>query len=99
MFCAYRDVLGITINSFDYDEALSKGEAQGLSDLERVNWQEVDRPSFGVVSLYRIGQYHSHVGFVLDDRRMIHCERRVGTLVERLSTPVWIKRHVGYWQR
>ena len=101
VYCAYRDVLSITIPVLDqdYNHDISYSELMALVDKQRPTWQAIERPEPGDVSLYRVGRYHSHVALVMPRGRMLHCEQGAGSICERLDNLVWRGRHVGYFRR
>lgn len=98
IYCAYRDVFADPLPSY---ATADSSEAEWLVDAERAaDWTEVSgSPAVGDVGLYRVAQHGTHVALVVPGSRMLHSEHGLGTVSERLTTPIWAKRNVGYFRR
>lgn len=100
VYVAFRDVVGVDIGDYssEYRASVTYRELAALIDRERPAWVQVaGKIKNGDVSLYRVGKYETHVGLIVN-RRLLHCESGVNTVLEDLETPVWSKRHVNYYR-
>lgn len=102
VYCAYLHVAGLTINSLsdEYNEDVSLKELMSIvmSEADRRQWSEVEKPEPLDIGVYRVGPYYSHVSLVLEGGRMLHCDNDIGSVVERLENLVWSKRRIGYFR-
>lgn len=105
IYVAYRDVLGKTIydGADQYDDTGSTPRSrEQLNELFRANmaeWSRVDglpRPTD--VALFNVAGRPLHVGLMLDQRRMLHCEEKIGTFVERIDGAAWARRLEGIYR-
>ncbi len=100
----YREVLGINLPSYTADYSDAGGSVESREVLRQLitrhlpKWTSVARVEPGDVVLLNIGGRPIHVGLALGDGRMLHAERKVGTLVERLSSPIWARRVEGFYR-
>lgn len=100
----HREVLGVAIPSYTdsyRDAGRSKSSRVQLQDLIQTNmpkWDRIDDPLPGDAVLLNIGGRPIHVGLAIGAGRMLHTERRVCTLIERLSSPIWEKRIEGFYR-
>lgn len=101
---AYRECLGLSLPSHadayaDAGESrTTRGEVAAVAVAERARWLEIDAPSAADVVLLTLAGRPVHVGLMLDGRRFLHAERGVGTIIERLASPIWAKRIGGYYR-
>lgn len=58
----------------------------------RLPWRPLD------VALFRIAGRPVHVGMMVDPVRVLHAEEKVGTFVERIASPMWVKRLEGVYR-
>ena len=105
MLCVFhRDVLGVTLPSYvdDYQDAGESPESRkGLRDLIATNlgaWRRVDEPEPGDGVLLNIGGRPIHVGLAIGDGLMLHTERKINTVIERLASPMWARRIEGFYR-
>lgn len=101
VYCFYLHVFGVNVGSFssEYDEKVTYDELSKLIDVEKERWiRAIGNPEIGDVSLYRVGKFRTHVGVVLPERKLLHCEARIGTVIEPLTTPIWHERHEAYYR-
>ncbi len=105
MLCVfYREVLGVVLPSYvdDYQDAGECPESRkGLRDLMAANmgaWHRVDEPEPGDGVLLLIGGRPIHVGLALGGGLMLHTEKRINTVIERLDSPMWAKRVEGFYR-
>jgi cell wall-associated NlpC family hydrolase len=62
------------------------------------SWEEVAEAVAGVVVLFKVEGFNSHLGFVLDNGRFIHVIAGQNVVVQSLSHPSWEKRIVGFYR-
>ena len=104
IFVFHRDVLGVKLPSYTecYQDAGHSVESrQRLSTLIKTNmgaWRRVESPEPGDVVLLNIGGRPIHVGLAIGDGRMLHTERRINTVIERLASPMWARRIEGFYR-
>lgn len=101
---AYKDILGIELPSFtdDYvDAGNTKASRRVINDIilsQKLNWAKVIDPKPLDVVLFRFGDTQTHLGLVIDKDRFIHCERKINTVIERLSSLKWERRIEGIYR-
>lgn len=104
ILCAFRDVHGVTLPAFEMGYATAGETRQdreaiaGLIDSGRPFWRPVAAPAASDVALLNIGGRPVHVGLMLDTRRMLHAEKKIGTAVERVTAPMWRDRIEGFYR-
>lgn len=104
IFSCYRDVLHTEIPSFvdDYvDAGDSKASRRVINDIvifQKRNWEKIKNPKPFDVVLFRFGESQTHVGLVIDEKRFIHCEKKINTVVETLDCMKWKKRIEGVYR-
>ena len=102
VFLYYRDVLGRPVPS--YVNGYSDKDVAGndtLAALIRTNmtgWYQVDHPQPGDVALFRMSGRPVHVALIVDERRALHAEDKLGVFIEKLNSPMWGKRLVGIYR-
>lgn len=90
----YRRVHGSEVPPLDSPQSFELMEG-AAKEFAATSWKQVEKKP-GCVALIRVGRYLSHVGFVLDNNRMIHCwEGSKGVVIERIDQ--WERRIVGYY--
>jgi cell wall-associated NlpC family hydrolase len=90
--CARRD--GITLPDFGFADNQARISAMMGATLPQ--WHETAAAP-GVVALLRVGRWVSHVGYLLDENRMIHTwSESGGVTIERLD--IWKHRIVGLYK-
>ncbi len=100
----YRDVKGVALPSYaeSYQDAGHSVESRKvLSALFAANmgaWRRVDAPEPGDVVSLNIGGRPIHVGLALGGGLMLHTERRINTVIERLDSPMWARRIEGFYR-
>lgn len=89
----YRRVHEVRIPDFRSPQDFSAMHDLGAEQSQ--SWGQVkQRAGCGV--LIRIGRFNSHVGFLIDDNRLIHCwEGSRGVVVERVDQ--WAHRITGFY--
>lgn len=100
----YREVLGIDLPAHDvgYETAGETRQDRAaigvMVEAERVAWQSVDRPIMGDLLLLRCHARPIHVGVMVDRARFLHAEKKIGTVIERVSSPIWSRRIEGVYR-
>lgn len=101
---AYRDVLGVDLPTFidDYvdpgDSDASRRVIQDIILMQKRNWEKVSKPKAMDVVLFRFGDTQTHLGLMVDDKCFLHCERNIGTVIERLGCAKWKSRVEGVYR-
>jgi cell wall-associated NlpC family hydrolase len=67
-------------------------DGAALADLPRVG-----AATAGDIVLLRTGPAEHHVGVMVDRWRMIHAWKGIGVLVERINSPLWLRRILGFY--
>ncbi len=105
MLCVFhREVMGVILPSYteSYQDAGHSAESrQRLSNLFAANmgaWRRVERPEAGDGVLLLIGGRPIHVGLALGGGLMLHTERKINTVIERLASPMWARRIEGFYR-
>jgi len=63
-----------------------------LADLPRMI-----HPNVGDVVLLRMGVNEHHLGVMVDSCRMLHASRNCAAIIERVNSPLWQRRVMGYY--
>lgn len=58
---------------------------------------QIPRPVPGCVVLLRMSPTQHHLAFMVDAYRMIHASATLGCVVERVLSPLWQRRVIGYY--
>ena len=110
---SFHEILGIELPSYEdqYEDDDVRGSAR-LGELVAAQlgeWavvplnRDASRPyTFAKpmdVAVFRLHGRPLHTGLVLDQARMLHTEHKIGTVIERLSSPMWAKRLEGIYRR
>ena len=85
--CGYRDVLGVSLPSYDdYDTVRNHKALVGLFTRSVLGWSKVPDAAEGCVALIYRGGLPLHAGLVVaNGRRILHCEEGVGTVHEPIE--------------
>lgn len=102
--CSYKDILGVELPNF-IDNYVNAGDTKAsrriIHDIivsQKLNWDKVDKPKPLDIVLFRFGDTETHLGLVIDKDRFIHCEKKINTVIERLSSAKWEKRIEGIYR-
>lgn len=88
--------LGKQVPDYVSDEAeLHRQLGAGAATL--ADMPQLARPVPGCVVLLRMSAEHHHIAFMVDAYRMIHASAKVGCVIERLMSPLWQRRVIGYY--
>lgn len=99
----YDEVLKINLPSHDAgyvtagDNAQDREVIQDMIDSARPMWKP-SSPEAGDVLLMRISGRPVHVGVIVDSGRFLHTEKRIGTVIERMASPMWARRIEGVYR-
>jgi cell wall-associated NlpC family hydrolase len=104
MQCAYKDVLLRELPSY-LDEYVDAGDTEASRRViqdnilaQKHNWDQVDKPQAMDVAFFKLGNTGTHLGLMIDDKSFIHCEKRIGTVIERLDSAKWKSRVEGVYR-
>lgn len=103
IYLYYRDVCKNPVPGYesDYEDEDVSGTRR-LANLmleHEPEWFRVERPRAGDVALFNLRGRPVHVGLMIDQRRALHAERRIGVVVEPVDSLLWAKRLEGVYRR
>lgn len=90
----YRDILGITLEDYDY---ASRVDAGALIDVHRTRWKQLAEPEHWAVAVIRNGLDPMHCGIIVDHDLMLHTHAGGASCVVRFQSPNWAPRILGYY--
>jgi len=97
--CFYRDVRGIILPLYlDYDSSTEYKQLRALIDEKSKLWKQVDKPETGDVAVFNLSGMPCHTAIVVDGKMAIHSEKKIGTFLESLKSPMWSKRLEGFYR-
>lgn len=101
----YLEQYGIELPSFGdrYGRALNAAERAHIAGVvrgEAETWRRVPagQERAGDVLLFRVAGDESHLGIVVDGRRVLHARPVTGSCVERYDSPTWSRRVIGFYR-
>jgi len=103
-YLAYRDVFGVQLPHYldEYDDAGScratRGQIEDAVMAHRRKWEKVEVPQAMDVVLFCLGGQPIHVGVMIDKNNFIHCEKKIGVVVEGVNRARWALRREGYYR-
>jgi hypothetical protein len=103
-YLGYRDVLGIELPSFidDYvnagDNEASRRVIHDILLSQKQFWDKVEKPREMDVVLFRFGKTDTHLGLMINKTRFIHCERKINTVNECITSAAWKDRIEGIYR-
>lgn len=68
------------------------GDGAALADCP-----QIPRPVPGCAVLLRMSPSQHHLAFMVDEYRMIHTTAATGCVIERVNSPLWSRRVIGYY--
>lgn len=86
----YRDMLGIELDSYDGVAVTDARTIKRMIERDRVTWAKVEAPrDHDVVIMLSIEnpRIETHLGVVVERRKVMHTTDPIGVQVERLSAP------------
>lgn len=83
-----------------YDSATNHEQIGPLVRRESLNWGRVREAEgrLGDVVVLRMRGQPMHVGFILDERHMLHIEQGINSVIERYDSLKWKKRITGIFR-
>lgn len=101
---AYRDVLGVEIPN--YENVFYSGQESLVSVSEEIEqikscqsvFREVVNPQKGDIVFFNMLGRPIHVGFVIDEKTMIHTSKTSGVAIENYRSPKWSKRLQAFYR-
>lgn len=98
----YRDELGIDLPMLmGYSDTHDRNKISDLYETEHLNWKEIplnQEKEFDII-IFRTMGLPTHVGIVIGNGFMIHCERSIGTCISNYKKELlWKKRIVGVYR-
>ncbi len=107
--CCYKKVLGIDLPLLtdEYkDSGLSESSRFQIGELinrEKIQWLKIDWIKVTEynpmdVVLFTLGGQLVHCGVMVNAKSFLHTEKKVGTCIERLSSPLWQRRIDGVYR-
>jgi len=104
MYLGYRDVLGRELPSY-VDEYVDAGDTEASRRViqdkilaQKHNWEQVDKPQAMDVAFFKLGNTGTHLALMIDDKSFIHCEKRIGTVIEKIDSAKWKSRVEGVYR-
>ena len=61
-------------------------------------WEKVESPVIGDVVLLNLRGIPIHVGVVISENQMVHCEHGIDSVVERFDNMLWKNRVEGFYR-
>jgi cell wall-associated NlpC family hydrolase len=104
VFCAYRDVFGVQLPAYtdDYDDAgessATRAQIKDAVLEHKRKWEQVDNPQAMDVVLFCLGGQPLHVGLMIDKKNFIHCEKKIGVVIENIHDTRWKLRKEGVYR-
>lgn len=99
-----KEVYGVVLPSYvdDYtDTGHSQQTRLELSELiamKKRKWEQVTKYQPMDVALFNLGGMPIHVGLMIDKKNFIHCEKKIGTVVESINSLAWNRRLSGVFR-
>lgn len=92
-----REQHGIELDEYEYDvdDRPACGKVVGQA-ARSTPWTTVEEPRPGDVAILRVMGQPMHCAVCIGGGRILHASDRVGTCIERLASPAWARRVIGY---
>lgn len=96
----YEDRFGVELPSLSdgYRDTRDFDAIANLYEVERCDWIERPGPAPGDVVAFRIIGIPLHVGVIVDARSFLHAWVERGTCLDRLTSPAWRPRILGFYR-
>ena len=104
VYLGFRDVFNIQLPKYtdDYKDAGASSETRRelseLISLNRRKWEAVKNYHPMDVALFTLGGTPIHVGLMVDQKNFIHCEKKIGTVIESINSIMWNRRLDGVFR-
>lgn len=101
---AYHDVFSVDLPSYsdEYTDAGNSRESRlELNEILAMNkrhWKQIKDYRPMDVALFTLGGMPIHVGLMIDSKNFLHCEKKVGTVIESITSAMWKRRHEGSYR-
>jgi len=85
-----------------YDTYITSGDIKTVSRTIINNlhqWQAITSPQFSDIIILNIAHQPTHVGFVIDNNKMLHVLQGCNSVIESYNNPMWKKRIFGFVRR
>jgi len=98
----YKEHFDIVLPSYEDDYASSHNILETKEAIETYSkeWQNIvaGKEQFGDVIVMRLSGYPTHVGFVLENGKMLHIIEGTDAVVENYHSRLWQHRIVGFYR-
>ena len=96
----YREQFGIELSDMGpaYRDTTDADGMRRVHEDQLACWRPVNDPAPGDAVLLAVLGAPVHVGVALDRRRMLHAQRGVDVVIERLDRPLWQNRFKGFYR-
>jgi cell wall-associated NlpC family hydrolase len=100
----FLEVYGIELPLYldDYEDAgntrKSRSDISGMLVKGKRIWKQVFEYRPMDVALFTLGGQPLHVGLMIDHRNFLHCEKKVGVVIEGLNRAMWRSRLEGVYR-
>lgn len=104
VYLAFRDVFGIHLPTHveEYDDAgetsVSRTQIKDAVLEHKRKWEQVTNPQAMDVVLFCLGGQPLHVGLMIDKKNFIHCEKKIGVVIENINDTRWKLRREGIYR-
>jgi cell wall-associated NlpC family hydrolase len=104
VYLCFRDVYGVELPLYrdDYDDAgntrKSRGDISRMIGTGKRIWKQVIDYKPMDVALFTLGGQPLHVGMMIDHRNFLHCEKKIGVVIEGLNRAMWRNRLEGVYR-
>jgi cell wall-associated NlpC family hydrolase len=69
----------------------------GAGGASLADCPQIPRPVPGCAVLLRISPNQHHLAFMVDESRMVHTTQATGCVIERVNSPLWQRKVIGYY--
>lgn len=96
----YREQLGIELplHDNDYTKTTDAESVSVTCRKEAAMWRQVEKPKAFDPVLLRIRGIPWHVGIVVAEGFMLHCDPKADTVLENYMRPIWAPRIEGFYR-
>jgi len=99
----YRELIGVEVPGYEYVYYEPGGDASAAGFIadqlgKNLHFESIKSPELGSFALLCVAGNPIHVGFMLNDRQMIHTRLGVGPSVDDVTTIKWKGRILGFYK-